>query len=188
MTPPHALNALTRHRLGQNGNGSTRAFEDNSMRPDKGEGILRGHDHCSPLQRSNPVQVDDRPLILHVARVQRRGRHEQEDVSLLLGNRPVFDATRHDQEFTLLQPDVPISELHPKPALDDQEEFVLLSWWCQTNDPWNLTSFTIWPFNSPTIFGFHCSLNCASFSLRFTLSMLGSVFWCVSFTVPMRIE
>src|SRR5262245_28339515 len=44
------------------------------------------------------------------------------------------------------------------------------SWWCQTNGPWNLTSFTSWPFSSPTIFGFHWSLNCASFSPRFTFS------------------
>jgi hypothetical protein len=38
----------------------------------------------------------------------------------------------------------------------------------------NLTSFTCWPFNSPTIFGFHWSLNCASFSARLTFCMIGS--------------
>src|SRR5881227_989960 len=49
------------------------------------------------------------------------------------------------------------------------------SWWCQTNDPRNLTSFTCWPFNSPTIFGFHCPLNSASFSARLTFCMTVSL-------------
>jgi hypothetical protein len=47
-------------------------------------------------------------------------------VRLLLGDGPVFDATRHDQEFALFQPDVPIPKLHAKPAFDDEEEFVLV--------------------------------------------------------------
>src|SRR5262249_13162451 len=44
------------------------------------------------------------------------------------------------------------------------------SWGCQTNGPWNLTSFTCWPFNSPTTFGFHGALNSASFSARLSFS------------------
>jgi hypothetical protein len=69
--------------------------------------------------------MSDRPLILHVARVQSRGRLEQQDVRLLLGHGPDFDAGRHDQEFAYFQPDVSIPELHAEPAFDDEEEFVL---------------------------------------------------------------
>ena len=68
----------------------------------------------------------DRPLILYVARVQRRGRLEQQNVRLLFGDGPMFNATRHDQELACYQPDVPIPKLHAKPALDDEEEFVLV--------------------------------------------------------------
>ncbi|HWG46550.1 MAG TPA: hypothetical protein VN688_27560 [Gemmataceae bacterium] len=121
--------------------------------------------------------MSDRPLVLCVARVQRRGRLEQQDVRfLLVGDGPVFDPTGDDQELALFQPDVPIPKLHAKPASDDQEEFVFVVVVVPQEWPWNLTNFTCWPFNSPTIFGLHWSLNCASFSLRLTLSMIGSDF------------
>jgi hypothetical protein len=38
----------------------------------------------------------------------------------------VFDAAGDDQELALLQPDLPIPKLHPKPAFDDEEKFVLV--------------------------------------------------------------
>jgi hypothetical protein len=47
-------------------------------------------------------------------------------MGFLLGYGPVFDATRHDQDFAFLQPDVAISELHAKPPLDDEEHLVLI--------------------------------------------------------------
>src|SRR5262249_4966119 len=75
---------------------------------------------------SDAVQALHRPLVAHVAGVQRRGWLGEKKVGFLLGNGPVFDATRHDQEFALFEPDVPILELHAEAALDDQEEFVLV--------------------------------------------------------------
>jgi hypothetical protein len=47
-------------------------------------------------------------------------------VSLFFGDGPMFDATRHDQEFALLQPDVPIPKLHAEAPFHDKEQFVLL--------------------------------------------------------------
>jgi hypothetical protein len=41
-----------------------------------------------------------------------------------LGDGPMFHATGHDQELAFFEVDVLIPELHPKPFLDDQEEFV----------------------------------------------------------------
>src|SRR5262245_48362426 len=73
----------------------------------------------------NPLRGRDRPLVAHVARVQRRGRLEEQDVSLLLGHRPVFDAPRDDQELARFQPDVPVAELHAEAAVHDQEQLVL---------------------------------------------------------------
>ncbi len=69
----------------------------------------------SPNQRENPFWM---PITTPTVRsfwtlpVFRHGRLEQQDVDLLLGNGPVFDATRYDQELALIQQDVPISELH----------------------------------------------------------------------------
>src|SRR5439155_8178740 len=45
------------------------------------------------------------------------------------------------------------------------------SCWCQTNGPWNLTSFTCCPFNSPTIFGSQWEVNNENFCDRLTLSI-----------------
>src|SRR5947208_2455134 len=42
---------------------------------------------------------------------------------------------------------------------------------CQSNGPWNLTSFTCCPFNSPTIFGSQWDVNRENFCDRLTLSM-----------------
>jgi hypothetical protein len=38
----------------------------------------------------------------------------------------VFDAPRHDEEFALFQPNVPVAKLHAKAALDHQEQLVLV--------------------------------------------------------------
>src|SRR5260370_7034760 len=50
MSPPSAMNAFTRYGLGQNGNGPTTAFEDNSMRLHKANGLLSIHRRPSPLK------------------------------------------------------------------------------------------------------------------------------------------
>jgi hypothetical protein len=79
-----------------------------------------------PPGASYPVQLGDRPLVLHVARVQRRTRLEQQNVGFLIGHWAVFDATRNDQELALLQPNMAIPELHAEPAFDHQEKLVLV--------------------------------------------------------------
>ena len=75
---------------------------------------------------SQPLQVGDRPLVPHVAGVERRGRLEQQDVGLLVGHRAVLDAAGHDQERALLQPDVSVPELHAEAALHDEEKLILV--------------------------------------------------------------
>src|SRR5687768_15489462 len=49
------------------------------------------------------------------------------------------------------------------------------SWWCHTNSPLNLTSFTSCPFSSPTTLGRQYSPICDSFAARFTLYMLVTI-------------
>jgi len=75
---------------------------------------------------SDPLRFLNRPLILHVARVQRSGRLEQQHLNLLLGDRAVLDASWHDEELTFFQPDVAVPVLHPESSLDHQEEFVFV--------------------------------------------------------------
>src|SRR5262249_26823113 len=93
-----------------------------SNQPDVASEVRRS---CGGGQ-SDSLQPLDRPLVPQVAGVECRGWLEQEDMDFLLGHGPVFDATRYDQEFALRQPDMAISELHPKPPLDDEEHLVLI--------------------------------------------------------------
>src|SRR5262245_58659705 len=48
---------------------------------------------------SDPVQLIDRALVADIPRVQRRGGLEEQHVGLLVGDRPVLDAVRHDEEL-----------------------------------------------------------------------------------------
>src|SRR5438105_5034350 len=65
-------------------------------------------------------------LVLNVAGVEGGGGLEEEDVRLLLGDRPMLDAARDDQEFPLFQPDVAIAQLHAEAALHHQEHLVFV--------------------------------------------------------------
>jgi hypothetical protein len=47
-------------------------------------------------------------------------------MGLFVGDRPVFDASRHDQAFPFLQPDVAIPKFHSKSALYDKEQLVFV--------------------------------------------------------------
>src|SRR5688572_6474626 len=76
---------------------------------------------CSDL-----LQLADRPLVLHVARIERGGGLEEEDLHFLFRYGAVLDAAGHDQEFPFLQPDVAVPELHAETALHDHEELVLM--------------------------------------------------------------
>jgi hypothetical protein len=69
------------------------------------------------IDRSDAVQVSDCPFVLHVARIQRRGR----PAGFLVGDGPVIDATGDDQELAFFDPDVPISKLQAEAAFHDEE-------------------------------------------------------------------
>ena len=43
-----------------------------------------------------------------------------------MGNGPVFDAARNDQELAFLEPDLPVAEIHPESSLHHQEHLVLV--------------------------------------------------------------
>jgi hypothetical protein len=70
--------------------------------------------------------VLERSLVTDVSGVQRGSGLEQKDVGFLLSDRSVLDASRHDDELTLFDPDVPIPELHAKAAFDHQKQLILV--------------------------------------------------------------
>ena len=47
-------------------------------------------------------------------------------MDLLFGDRSVLDASGHDEELALFQPNVAVPELHPESPLDHQEESVFV--------------------------------------------------------------
>lgn len=63
---------------------------------------------------------------LDIARVHGRRGLEQQDVNFLFCDGPVLDATWHDQELSLLQPNLTIAEVHAEAAVDDEEQLVLM--------------------------------------------------------------
>jgi hypothetical protein len=75
---------------------------------------------------SDPLERVDRPLVPDVARIERRGRLEQQDLGLFLGDRPMLDPAWDDEELAFLQPDLAIPEVHPESALHDQEQLILV--------------------------------------------------------------
>src|SRR5262245_31361114 len=81
------------------------------------------HQHADGL---DPLRLWDRPLVPRVARVESPSRLEQHDVNLLFGDGSVFNTSRHNQEFSLLQPRVAVPKFHPETPLDHQEEFILV--------------------------------------------------------------
>ncbi len=44
----------------------------------------------------------------------------------MIGDRPVLNASGHDQELASLKLNTPISELHAEPTIHDQEEFIFV--------------------------------------------------------------
>src|SRR5271170_69853 len=76
--------------------------------------------------RSDSLEGGHGPLVADVAGVQRRGRLEQQDVGLFLGDRPVLDPAGYDEELALLQPDLAIPEIHAESPLHHQEQLVLV--------------------------------------------------------------
>src|SRR5450755_3235577 len=78
---------------------------------------------------SAPLERDwlDGALTAGASGVRRAGALDQQHVRLALGHvGAVLDAMRDDDHLALLDPLVAVAEMHQKPALDDEEELVLL--------------------------------------------------------------
>jgi hypothetical protein len=61
-------------------------------------------------------------LILDVTSIQRRGRLKERDPHFFVRNGTVFDAPRHNQEFSLFKPDDPVAKVHADLLGLDEEE------------------------------------------------------------------
>src|SRR6266576_3817015 len=72
-----------------------------------------------------PVELCDGALITDVSRVQGRRGLEQQSVRFLFGHGQMLDAVRNDDELARLDHEVPVSQLHSKPALHDEEQLIL---------------------------------------------------------------
>ena len=68
-----------------------------------------------------------RDIAFDIATVLDLRRFEQHDFDLLLRNRAVFHAPRHDDEVILREVHAPVTEIHAELAPQDHEEFVLRS-------------------------------------------------------------
>lgn len=65
-------------------------------------------------------------LMLDIAGVPGRGRLEDQHVNFIIGNCPVLDTSRHDDEFTFAELYDPVSKLDPKGATQDKKQLVLV--------------------------------------------------------------
>ena len=113
-----------------------------------------------------------RPVGLGVAGVGRSARLEQQCLHSLLGDRPVLDAPRDDEELPLPERHVRLlAELDAELAGPHEEQFVGVLVTVPDELPSALASFTACPSSSPAGRGLHGSSNDANASPRFTFSM-----------------
>ena len=95
---------------------------------------------------SDPLRLLDRPLVPHVAGVERRARLEKKQVDLLLDHRPVLDAAWDDQKLPRLEPHIAVAKLQLETASEDQLVFVIvvmpdeLAFEVRPPDCWPLTA------------------------------------------------
>ena len=83
--------------------------------------LIDGNSHDS-----NATRLAHRVPVRNISRVQCRSRLEQQDMNLVGGDRPMFDATGDDQQLPFFQPDLPVTKIHPESSLHDQEQLVLI--------------------------------------------------------------
>ena len=74
---------------------------------------------------SDPFGVFYGSLVANVSCVDRPGGLEKQNVDLLIGDRPVLYAARHDKELTFLQGDILVTKLDQQAASEHQEQLVL---------------------------------------------------------------
>src|SRR5690348_176049 len=81
---------------------------------------------CSTGDRLEPRELVECTLIANVPRVQGRRRLEEQDLDFLIGDGPVFHASRHDEEIARPELDHLITQLHAKTAAVHEKELVFI--------------------------------------------------------------
>ena len=75
---------------------------------------------------SDPFRRRNRPLAARGARIHRGRGFEEQHTHFLLGDRPMLDAARHDEQLAFAQLDDAIAEFHAKRTVHDEEQLVLV--------------------------------------------------------------
>src|ERR1700686_1494056 len=75
---------------------------------------------------SDPFQFVHGPFVLDIAGVQRRGGFKQDDPAFLLCHRTMLYPARHHDKLALLDPFMPVAEIHAEAAFDYQEHLVFV--------------------------------------------------------------
>src|SRR5207245_6311543 len=71
-------------------------------------------------------QLSQRTVVYYVPGIQRGSRLKEQDPSFFLSHGPVLDASRYHDEFALLQPHLPVTELDAEAPFDHQEQLVFV--------------------------------------------------------------
>jgi hypothetical protein len=77
-------------------------------------------------KRLNALEFAQGAFVDDVAGVERGCGLEEQNPAFFVGNRTVFDPTRYDDEFTLLDPDLPVAKFHAEAALNHEKQFVFI--------------------------------------------------------------
>src|SRR6185437_8685762 len=78
------------------------------------------------LRRLHVLETFDRPLVANVARVERGGRLEEQQVHLPLGNRLVLHTPRYDEKLAFVDANIAVAQAHEQLALDHEEQLIFV--------------------------------------------------------------
>jgi hypothetical protein len=76
--------------------------------------------------RSNAFKFRESAFVDDIAGVQSRCRLEEQNAAFFVGDRAMLDSSRHDDEFSLLDPLVAIAEFHAESPLHNQKQLVFI--------------------------------------------------------------
>ena len=93
---------------------------------------------------------------------------DEQQLRLLVGERLVLDADRHDEELARTEDDLRARQADRQLPMSTKKRSSVSSWWCQTNSPLTLTTMMSCPLNRATVRGDQCSSKDASFCSRLT--------------------
>ncbi len=65
-------------------------------------------------------------VVADIPGIERVGRLKYDDFRLLVSHSAMFDAPRHDEDFSLVQRHTAVPELHPHASLPDEKQLVLI--------------------------------------------------------------